>query len=49
VPCWDLLAAVLAKTTGREAADFGHPSYRPPRAALTLAQAAGLADLKPRR
>ncbi len=43
-PCWDLLAAALAAITGETAASFGHPSYRPPRAALTLAQAAGLAD-----
>ncbi len=44
-PCWDLLAAALAEITGEPAAGFGHPSYRPPRAALSLAQAAGLADL----
>lgn len=44
-PCWDLLAAALAAITGETAASFGHPSYRPPRGALTLAQAAGLADL----
>jgi bacterioferritin-associated ferredoxin len=44
-PCWDLLAAALAEITGEPAASFGHPSYRPPRAALSLAQAAGLADL----
>ena len=44
-PCWDLLAAALSAITGEPAAGFGHPSYRPPRAALSLAQAAGLADL----
>jgi len=44
-PCWDLLAAALAAITGRAAESFGHPSYRPPRGALTLAQAAGLAHL----
>jgi len=45
VPCWDLLAAALAALTQSPAESFGHPSYRPPRGALTLAQAAGLADL----
>ena len=45
MPCWDNLAATLAHLTGRPAESFGHPSYRAPRAGLTLAQAAGLADL----
>src|SRR5262249_25522356 len=40
VPCWDLLAATLAAVTLAPAESFGHPSYRPPRGALTLAQAA---------
>jgi sarcosine oxidase, subunit alpha len=44
-PCWDLLAAALAAITRRSPESFGHPSYRPPRGALTLGQAAGLADL----
>jgi len=44
-PCWDLLAAALAAITGEPAGSFGHPSYRPPRGALSVAQAAGLADL----
>jgi sarcosine oxidase, subunit alpha len=44
-PCWDNLAAALAHLTGRPAESFGHPSYRAPRGGLTLAQAAGLADL----
>jgi sarcosine oxidase, subunit alpha len=44
-PCWDLLAAALAEITGEPAASFGHPSFRPPRGALSVAQAAGLADL----
>ena len=44
-PCWDLLAAALAAITRGSAESFGHPSYRPPRGALTLGQAAGLADL----
>lgn len=45
VPCWDLLGAALAEITGDPAVAFGHPSYRAPRGALTLGQAAGLADL----
>jgi sarcosine oxidase subunit alpha len=44
-PCWDLLAAALAAMTRRPVESFGHPSYRPPRGSLSLAQAAGLADL----
>ncbi|HEX3065678.1 MAG TPA: hypothetical protein VHQ39_09355, partial [Dongiaceae bacterium] len=44
-PCWDLLAAALAEITGEPATSFGHPSFRPPRGALSIAQAAGLADL----
>jgi len=47
VPCWDLLAAVLAETTGSPVESFGHPTYRPPRAALTFGQAAGLQNLVP--
>jgi NADPH-dependent 2,4-dienoyl-CoA reductase/sulfur reductase-like enzyme/bacterioferritin-associated ferredoxin len=42
VPCWDMLALALAEATGGAAEFFGHPSYRAPRAALTVAQAAGL-------
>ncbi len=45
VPCWDLLAATIASLTGTVAEAHGHPTYRPPRGAITLAQAAGLADL----
>ena len=44
-PCWDLLAAALAEITGEPATSFGHPSFRPPRGGLSIAQAAGLADL----
>ena len=47
VPCWDLLAHVVAIATGRSAEEIGHPTYRPPGAALTLAQAAGLEGLVP--
>ncbi len=44
-PCWDLLGALIARATGGNPESVGHPSYRPPRAALTFGQAAGLADL----
>jgi sarcosine oxidase subunit alpha len=44
-PCWDLMAAALAEITGEPAPSFGHPSYRAPRGTLSIAQAAGLADL----
>jgi bacterioferritin-associated ferredoxin len=47
VPCWDQLAAVLAGATGQTPESFGHPTYRPPRAALTFGQAAGLEGLVP--
>ncbi len=45
VPCWSYLGAVLADATGRSLDDIGHPTYRPPRAALTVGQAAGLAEI----
>jgi bacterioferritin-associated ferredoxin len=45
VPCWDLLAAVVADATNSTVEAVGHPTYRPPRAALTFGQAAGLVDL----
>lgn len=45
VPCWDLLAAVVGWATGQPPETVGHPTYRPPRAALTFAQAAGLDDV----
>ncbi|MEI4262609.1 2Fe-2S iron-sulfur cluster-binding protein [Roseovarius sp. D0-M9] len=45
VPCWDYLAAVIADATGKCPDDIGHPTYRPTRAALTIGQAAGLADI----
>lgn len=41
-PCWELMNAVVA-ASGGTATD--RPSHRPPRRALTVAQAAGLADL----
>jgi sarcosine oxidase subunit alpha len=44
LPCWELLRALLARASGGElGAD--RPSHRPPRRAITVAQAAGLADL----
>jgi len=43
LPCWELLRALVARATGRPADD--RPSHRPPRRAITVAQAAGLADL----
>lgn len=45
LPCWELLAAVVASRTGETVDVVGHPTYRPPKAALTFGQAAGLADL----
>lgn len=47
VPCWDNLGHIVAQTTGRSLEEIGHPTYRPPGAGLTLAQAAGLQDLVP--
>ena len=43
LPCWELLRALLAKATDQPVTD--RPSHRPPRRSLTIAQAAGLADL----
>jgi sarcosine oxidase subunit alpha len=42
-PCWELLRAVTATATGREAYD--RPTHRPPRRGLTVAQAAALDGL----
>jgi hypothetical protein len=44
-PCWDLMAASLATLTGAPVENFGRPSYRDPRRAITVAQAAGLDGL----
>jgi hypothetical protein len=44
-PCWDVMAAYLAALTERPVETFGRPSYRDPRRALTVAQAAGLDGL----
>ena len=45
VPCWSYLAAIVADATGLSIEEVGHPSYRPPRAAVTIAQAAGLSEI----
>ena len=42
MPCWEMLAELVAKATARPAPEIGRPSHRPPRRALTVAQAAGL-------
>lgn len=47
IPCWDNLAHIVAHATGRNPEEIGHPTYRPPGAGLTLAQAAGLQGLVP--
>jgi len=44
-PCWELQAALIARETGSAPEGFGRPSHRPPRRALTVAQAAGLDGL----
>ncbi|MGH6941279.1 2Fe-2S iron-sulfur cluster-binding protein [Hypericibacter sp.] len=44
-PCWDMMAASLATLTGAPVENFGRPSYRDPRRAITVAQAAGLDGL----
>jgi sarcosine oxidase subunit alpha len=44
-PCWELQAALIAHETGSPPVGFGRPSHRPPRRALTVAQAAGLEGL----
>lgn len=44
-PCWDSMIALLAARTGLVPQDFARPSHRPPRRAITVAQAAGLADV----
>ena len=44
-PCWDGMLALLAARTGLQPDDFARPSHRPPRRAITIAQAAGLSGL----
>ena len=47
IPCWDNLGHIVAHATSASVEAIGHPTYRPPGAGLTLAQAAGLQDLVP--
>lgn len=44
-PCWEHMLALLADRLGREPEAFASPTHRPPRRAITVAQAAGLAGL----
>lgn len=44
-PCWESMIALLAARTGLSPGDFQRPSHRPPRRAITVAQAAALADM----
>lgn len=44
-PCWENMLAILAARTGTRPEDHARPSHRPPRRAITIAQAAGLAGL----
>ncbi|GCE88922.1 sarcosine oxidase subunit alpha [Komagataeibacter diospyri] len=44
-PCWESMLALLAKRTGQPVDSLVRPSHRPPRRALTVAQAAGLCDV----
>ncbi|MDF0731495.1 2Fe-2S iron-sulfur cluster-binding protein [Pseudomonas entomophila] len=44
-PCWDSLRAYVAARLGLPAGHLAKPTLRPPRRALTVAQAAGLADV----
>lgn len=41
-PCWESMLAILAARTGMSPEAFARPSHRPPRRAITVAQAAGL-------
>lgn len=44
LPCWEMLRAVMRRASGGALGD-DRPSHRPPRRAITVAQAAGLAGL----
>lgn len=44
-PCWESMLALLAFRTGTRPGDHARPSHRPPRRAITVAQAAGLSGL----
>jgi sarcosine oxidase subunit alpha len=42
-PCWEAMRAIVSNSTGTQIVDI--PSFRPPRRAITVAQAAGLDGL----
>jgi bacterioferritin-associated ferredoxin len=42
-PCWEAMRAIVSNSTGTRIVDI--PSFRPPRRAITVAQAAGLDGL----
>lgn len=44
-PCWDSLRALVSARTGIALTGLARPTLRPPRRALSVAQAAGLADV----
>ncbi|MDC6378898.1 2Fe-2S iron-sulfur cluster-binding protein [Pseudomonas graminis] len=44
-PCWDSLRALVSARTGIALTALPRPTLRPPRRALSVAQAAGLADV----
>lgn len=44
-PCWDALRALVSARTGMALSALPRPTLRPPRRALSVAQAAGLADV----
>lgn len=44
-PCWESMLAILAARTGTSPEEFRRPSHRPPRRAITVAQAAGLCEV----
>ncbi|MBX6323394.1 MAG: (2Fe-2S)-binding protein, partial [Rhodospirillaceae bacterium] len=44
-PCWESMLAILAARTGRPVEALRRPSHRPPRRAITVAQAAGLCGI----
>src|SRR5476651_1878061 len=45
VPCWHSLKAFVCASTGKDPSELPLPTLRPPRRAMTVAQAAGLAEL----
>ncbi len=45
MPCWEVMTSVIATATGRPEAEIRRPVHRAPRRGITVAQAAGMADL----